>query len=194
MWKPPLNFITLHYAYIITLGILGIVILYPYGNLSAVDAYLFGVSSSTESGLNPVDVKELKTYQQLFLYFVPIVANAGFINLIVVVVRLHWFEKHLKKLAPTLLQSESLRSKDAEAQTSKINADRPPEAKTAHMHSSALYDNLSKLNKEDDRSVSGNDNNGGENPTKHKQIPFTDNSKALHIPSPRERDRGNSWF
>ncbi|KAM0089143.1 hypothetical protein ACP6JD_007513 [Aspergillus fumigatus] len=87
-----------------------------------------------------VDVKELKTYQQLFLYFVPIVANAGFINLIVVVVRLHWFEKHLKKL-------ESLRSKDAEAQTSKINADRPPEAKTAHMHSSALYDNLSKLNK-----------------------------------------------
>jgi hypothetical protein len=53
MWKPPLNFITLHYAYIVTLGILGIVILYPYGNLSVVDAYLFGVSSSTESGLNP---------------------------------------------------------------------------------------------------------------------------------------------
>jgi hypothetical protein len=47
---------------------------------------------------NSVDVKELKTYQQLFLYFVPTVANAGFINLIVVVVRLHWFEKRLKKL------------------------------------------------------------------------------------------------
>jgi hypothetical protein len=43
-------------------------------------------------------VKELKTYQQLFLYFVPIIANAGFINVVVVVVRLHWFEKRLKKL------------------------------------------------------------------------------------------------
>ncbi|KAH2150308.1 hypothetical protein KXV68_008500 [Aspergillus fumigatus] len=166
---------------------------------SRAGAYINGATITVDGGsaiaAKIVDVKELKTYQQLFLYFVPIVANAGFINLIVVVVRLHWFEKHLKKLAPTLLQSESLRSKDAEAQTSKINADRPPEAKTAHMHSSALYDNLSKLNKifrEDDRSVSGNDNNGGENPTKHKQIPFTDNSKALHIPSPRERDRGHA--
>ncbi|KAH2753308.1 hypothetical protein KXV64_002184 [Aspergillus fumigatus] len=156
---------------------------------SRAGAYINGATITVDGGsaiaAKIVDVKELKTYQQLFLYFVPIVANAGFINLIVVVVRLHWFEKHLKKL-------ESLRSKDAEAQTSKINADRPPEAKTAHMHSSALYDNLSKLNKEDDRSVSGNDNNGGENPTKHKQIPFTDNSKALHIPSPRERDRGHA--
>jgi hypothetical protein len=29
------------------------IIVYPYGNLSAVDAYFFGVSASTESGLNP---------------------------------------------------------------------------------------------------------------------------------------------
>lgn len=34
------------------MGLLGIVVLYPCGNISVVDSYFFGVSSSTESGLN----------------------------------------------------------------------------------------------------------------------------------------------
>lgn len=77
------------------------------------DAYFFGASASTESGLNTyvnvicwnppsqllnaynVDVKELKTYQQLAIYFIPIFTNLGFINIIVVAVRLYWFDKHL---------------------------------------------------------------------------------------------------
>lgn len=45
-----------------------------------------------------VDLKDLHTYQQLFLYFIPIFTNLGFINAVVVVVRLFWFRKHLKKL------------------------------------------------------------------------------------------------
>ncbi|RHZ48952.1 putative potassium uptake transporter [Aspergillus thermomutatus] len=187
----------------------GIVILYPYGNLSAIDAYLFGVSSSTESGLNPyvdlipeahgdtllikkaiknsVDLKELKTYQQLFLYFVPIVSNAGFINILVVVVRLYWFEKRLNKL-------ESSHQKDPEAQPAKFNVGGPSEANTAKSHSKSLFDDLSKLDKsvfrEHDCIITENDNNGGDNSTKHRQISFADNSKALYIPSPREHDRG----
>lgn len=73
MWKPQLNFITLHCmstrasaagpgsfcsdhaftdAYILSFGILALVVIYPYGNLAAIDAYFFGVSASTESGLN----------------------------------------------------------------------------------------------------------------------------------------------
>jgi Trk-type K+ transport system membrane component len=98
MWKPPIHFITLHYTYIVFLGILGLIVIYPYGNLAAVDAYFFGVSASTESGLNTVDVKALKLYQQLVIYFIPILGNLGFINIIVVVFRLHWFEKRLKTL------------------------------------------------------------------------------------------------
>jgi hypothetical protein len=43
-----------------------------------------------------IDLKELKTYQQVYLYLIPILGNLGFINIIVVVVRLHWFEKHLR--------------------------------------------------------------------------------------------------
>lgn len=39
-------------TWIILLGLLSLAIVYPYGNLKAVDAYFFGASSSTESGLN----------------------------------------------------------------------------------------------------------------------------------------------
>ncbi|KAH7386647.1 potassium transport protein 1 [Phaeosphaeria sp. MPI-PUGE-AT-0046c] len=99
MWYPPINFITLHYAYIISFGILAFIIVYPQGNLSAIDTYFFGVSASTESGLNPIDVKDLRLYQQVFVYITPIVTNLGFINIIVVVVRLRWFRQRFKGLA-----------------------------------------------------------------------------------------------
>ncbi|EAW19312.1 potassium ion transporter [Aspergillus fischeri NRRL 181] len=98
MWKPSLNFITLHYAYIITLSILSLAIIYPYGNLRAIDAFFFGASASTESGLNTVDVNRLKTYQQVYIYVTPIISNLGFVNIIVVIVRLRWFEKRLKEV------------------------------------------------------------------------------------------------
>jgi hypothetical protein len=84
-------------VWIIFCSLLGIVVLYPYGNISAIDAFFFGASASTESGLNPVDLKNLKTYQQLFVYFVPLITNVAFINAVVVGVRLFWFEKRLNK-------------------------------------------------------------------------------------------------
>lgn len=69
MWRLPINFVTLHCeyqsysfqlhanknyadAYIIFMSILGLIVLYPGGNMAAVDAYFFGASGSTESGLN----------------------------------------------------------------------------------------------------------------------------------------------
>jgi hypothetical protein len=64
MWpKPQLNFITLHYAYIIFLGLLALPVLYPYGNLRAIDSYFFGVSASTESGLNTFVVLDFPVIQ-----------------------------------------------------------------------------------------------------------------------------------
>lgn len=43
-------------------------------------------------------MNQLKTYQQLFLYFIPTITNIGFINAVVVLVRLYWFRKHLKNI------------------------------------------------------------------------------------------------
>lgn len=50
-----------------------------------------------------VDVPVLKTYQQLFLYFVPLVCNIVTINIIVVVVRLVWFRRYLKNAGQFVL-------------------------------------------------------------------------------------------
>ncbi|XP_014557994.1 hypothetical protein COCVIDRAFT_95759 [Bipolaris victoriae FI3] len=107
MWKPPINFITLHYAYILIVGISSLVVVYPYGNLRAIDSYFFGVSASTSTGLNPVDVKALKTYQQVWYYFTPIITNLGFINIIVVVVRLRWFHQKLKDIPAAKVRPRS---------------------------------------------------------------------------------------
>lgn len=44
-----------------------------------------------------VDVKDLQLYQQLYIYFIPMFTNLGFINALTVLVRLIWFRKYLKK-------------------------------------------------------------------------------------------------
>lgn len=64
-------------------------------NMPAIDAWFFGASACTEAGLNTryalfvvtisdmlgsIDVKGLKTYQQLYIFFIPILNNLGFIN------------------------------------------------------------------------------------------------------------------
>ena len=39
----------------------------------------------------------LRTYQQVYVYITPIITNLGFINIVVVAVRLHWFTRRMKK-------------------------------------------------------------------------------------------------
>lgn len=75
--------------------------------MSAIDAFFFAVSSSTESGLNTVDVKDLKLAQQLVIYFFPIITNLATVNIITVVIRIWYFEKRFREIggfAPRLLR------------------------------------------------------------------------------------------
>ncbi|KAL2819524.1 cation transport protein-domain-containing protein [Aspergillus granulosus] len=197
MWKIPLNFIVLHYAYIIFLGLLGIVVFYPYGNVSAIDSYFFGASASTESGLNPVDVKDLKTYQQLFIYFVPMVSNLGFVNILIVVVRLYWFEKRLKEIASSALRPHPNRSDrrtaqyDQEAQSDEprkepsYNSDPDPGNLTTDKTSIEITTDMIR-----DPQAESSESDSSRAEFK-RTITFSDTSKALYIPSPRERDRGH---
>ncbi|RMZ76253.1 hypothetical protein DV738_g5060, partial [Chaetothyriales sp. CBS 135597] len=83
-------------AYILSCCLVSFALISLYGNVRLVDAFFFGVSSSTGSGLNTVDVKELKGCQQLVTYLFAIFTNIGFINTVVVIVRLRWFEKRFK--------------------------------------------------------------------------------------------------
>ena len=53
-----------------------------------------------------VDLKDLKTYQQVYIYVIPIITNLMFINIAVVVIRLYWFRVHLtRKFGPKFAHS-----------------------------------------------------------------------------------------
>ncbi|KAK4122740.1 potassium transporter [Parathielavia appendiculata] len=178
MWKPDINFITLHYAWIIFVGLLALIVIYPYGNVSAIDAWFFGASASTESGLNTVDVKDLKTYQQVYIYIIPIITNLGFINIIVVVVRLMYFEKRFKTAAASLPGPES--AQDIEAQS--ISADREPDTRQKMCEPNPASDVAEKPD-----------------PVPSVHVTFGEDVKeprsgsTLYIPPPRERDQGQSF-
>ncbi|KAK2759414.1 low affinity potassium transporter [Arachnomyces sp. PD_36] len=70
----------------------------PEGNIAGIDAFFFAVTSSTTTGLATADLKVLPMYQQLVVYFIPLLANLQVINTAVVFVRLHWFEKRFKDI------------------------------------------------------------------------------------------------
>ncbi|KAI4639555.1 uncharacterized protein J4E78_010882 [Alternaria triticimaculans] len=187
MWKPPINFITLHYAYILSFGILALIIIYPYGNLSAIDAYYFGVSASTESGLNPVDVKALKTYQQIFVYITPIVTNLGFINVLVVVVRLRWFKQKLKGIAAAHSRPKSLQLSMSRAQTIDNTAD------TRKIEEGLTGETTVSEKKPVPTIDESNDQPSAPAPRitfAPDPRPHVNEKGALYVPGPRERDNG----
>ena len=50
--KHRLNFITIHYLYMLGLTFFGSIILFPGGNLAYIDALFFASGTATQSGLN----------------------------------------------------------------------------------------------------------------------------------------------
>lgn len=102
---PKLNFITLHYFYIIGCSIIGSILIYPLKNLPYVDCLFFATGSSTQSGLNTANLNTLTTYQQVVLILVPWITNPIVINTGVVFIRLYWFEKRFETV---VAQSKTL--------------------------------------------------------------------------------------
>ncbi|KAH4598691.1 potassium transporter [Parastagonospora nodorum] len=99
-WRPSVNFITLHYAYIIFQTLLGSVIMYGSGNsgLRYIDALFFASGSATQSGLNTVDVNLLPLYVQVWMLISTCMCTPIFINTFVVFIRLYWFEKRFQNV------------------------------------------------------------------------------------------------
>ncbi|KAL8399860.1 hypothetical protein RB594_000325 [Gaeumannomyces avenae] len=202
MWRPSVNFISLHYLWILFCSFLAFPILAPYGNLAAVDVFFFGCSSSTESGLNTIDVKELKTYQQIFLYVIPIITNLCFVNVMVVVIRLYWFQKHMKTLKPV---PPSATIDDAEAQVGETKAmvTSPDSDALPPVQSNHFVQPIANK----DAAVGGEGTKSEPEPEpvpsqRVTSIKFdadtalprhtsTEDAVALRIPGPRERDSGH---
>jgi hypothetical protein len=91
-----LNFIFLHYAYIISWAIIGSIIVYPGGNISYIDALFQSAGAATQSGLNTVDLNTLWLYQQIALYLITCLCTPIFIHSALVFIRLYWFEKRFQ--------------------------------------------------------------------------------------------------
>jgi hypothetical protein len=165
-----LKFITLHYIWIIFCASLSLVILYPYGNLAAVDAFFFGASASTESGLNTIDVKNLKTYQQVYIYIIPVITNLGFVNIAVVLVRLWWFRQRLATAEPASLRRDD---EDVEGKPHDEQNDESPASKDTFIPAARPTRSMAIKFDEDLR----------DSPRERPEF-------ALRVPGPRDRENG----
>ncbi|KAI3281815.1 hypothetical protein DTO002I6_9652 [Penicillium roqueforti] len=93
-----LNFIFLHYTYIITWALIGSIIVYPGGGIAYTDALFLSVGAATQSGLNTVNLNALQLYQQIVLYIITIICTPIFIHSALVFIRLYWFEKRFQRV------------------------------------------------------------------------------------------------
>jgi len=67
--------------------------------IAYIDALFLASGCATQSGLNTVNINSLNTWQQLVLYFIPMVTNPIVVNSFVVFLRLYWFEKRFQNIA-----------------------------------------------------------------------------------------------
>ncbi|KAL3463638.1 cation transport protein-domain-containing protein [Aspergillus heterothallicus] len=124
-----MNFILIHYVYIISIALLSSIIIYPGNDLKYIDALFFAAGAATQSGLNTVDFNLLYTYQQVILYFVSMLTTPIFIHTALVFIRLYWFEKRFQHVVRDARALRSTRSrlrtisedKDSAAEEAGIN-------------------------------------------------------------------------
>ncbi|KFX90456.1 hypothetical protein V490_06450 [Pseudogymnoascus sp. VKM F-3557] len=102
---PPLNFITVHYAYFIVTCLICSLIFWgasdPAQSVSYTDSLFLVVSAMTEAGLNTVNLSTLTSFQQTMLFLLILVGGSIFVSIGTVLVRKRAFEsrfKHLVKL------------------------------------------------------------------------------------------------
>ena len=99
---PPLNFITLHYAYFICTCLIAAIIFWgastPAQSISFTDALFLAVSAMTEAGLNTVNLSTLNTFQEVVLFLMIMLGSTVLVSSAVVVIRKRAFEKRFAKI------------------------------------------------------------------------------------------------
>lgn len=117
-----LNFIVLHYIYVLSWAIIGSVIIYPGGPLHYIDALFFASGAATQSGLNTVDFNKLHTHQQIVIYFICMLTTPIFINSCLVFCRLYWFEKRFEHIVK---EAKAVRRTRSKALTFSVGREEP---------------------------------------------------------------------
>ncbi|KAK4181000.1 cation transport protein-domain-containing protein [Triangularia setosa] len=108
-WLPPLNFITIHYAYFISVCLVSSLIFWgssnPVRSISYIDSLFLVVSAMTEAGLNTVNLSQLTTWQQTLLFLLIIFGSSIWVSIWTVIARKHAFEQRFQDV----VQAERLR-------------------------------------------------------------------------------------
>lgn len=96
--KPHFNFISAHYTWILSATVISSVIIYGAGRGKTlyIDSLMFASGANTQAGLNPIDVNDLNTFQQVVIYLFTMFSNPITMHATVVVLRLYWFEKRFQ--------------------------------------------------------------------------------------------------
>jgi potassium uptake Trk family protein len=97
---PPLDFITLHYAYFLGVCMVSSVIFWgvstPARSVTYTDSLFCVVSAMTLAGLNTVNLSTFNVFQQIILFCLIISGSAIAISILVVHVRRKAFERHFQ--------------------------------------------------------------------------------------------------
>lgn len=99
---PPLNLITIHYAYFIIVILVTSLIFWgssdPAFSISYVDSLFLVVSAMTEAGLNTVNLSQMTTWQQILLWLLILLGGTVWVSIWTVAFRLHAFEQRFKDI------------------------------------------------------------------------------------------------
>ncbi|KAH6955780.1 cation transport protein-domain-containing protein [Ilyonectria sp. MPI-CAGE-AT-0026] len=101
-YLPPLNFITIHYAYFSVVCLISSVIFWqsshPSSPISYTDSLFLVVSAMTEAGLNTVNLSILTTWQQTMLFLLIMLGSTIWVSIWTVLARKHVFEKRFERV------------------------------------------------------------------------------------------------
>ncbi|KAL6863166.1 hypothetical protein ACO1O0_003410 [Amphichorda felina] len=99
-WLPPLNYITIHYGYFISVTMASSLIFWgsstPFGSVNYVDSLFQVTSAITNTGLNTRNLDEFTTWQQVQLWFLLMIGSPIWVSFWTVLVRKHAFEKRFE--------------------------------------------------------------------------------------------------
>jgi potassium uptake Trk family protein len=99
---PPVNFITLHYAYFIGVTIVGTLIFWgashPAKSIGWWDSMFMVMSAMTATGLNSVNVSQLTVFQQVELVVLMMMGSQVLVSYFTVAFRKHIFEKRFEDI------------------------------------------------------------------------------------------------
>lgn len=178
------SFIGLHYVYIILWSIVISVILYGERNIAYIDALFQGVSAMTITGLNTVNMNNLKLYQQIFLFIPPIFTHPLTVNYALVLWHLTVMERQLTDVN----ELSKLQSRVRRTHTWARDADvRPPPVNEAlDLGTKDDEDNSSKTNQRHPsatEAASGSDEGNEEKQNQPEDRPNHQNNRDIRFGS-----------